>query len=89
MKHIKTIHRRIDESAQFDNEVNAALEEGWTLTKREFVASYCVLYAELELVTITEEEKCCENCLHCDNTANQPPCDRCIDASHWLPEATL
>lgn len=83
MKQIKTIHLRIDESQKFDEEVNKALAEGWQLTKRDFVPNYCILYAELEKNTITEAERCCDNCAHCDNPGHALPCKVCIDASHW------
>lgn len=84
MIQIKTIHHRIDESVKFDDEINAALAEGWRLTKREFVTGYCVLYAELERELITEAERDCGNCKHCDNDADAEPCASCSStASNW------
>jgi hypothetical protein len=54
---IKTILFRIDNAADFDNAVNAALEDGWKLVKRDVVRPYqphtdtrffhAMLYAEL------------------------------------------
>lgn len=86
MLQIKTVHKRIDESKQFDDEINSALAEGWVLTKREFVAGYCVLYAELEREEITEAERCCENCAHYDTVSHNPPCCDCSeDADKWEP----
>jgi hypothetical protein len=79
MLQIKTIHRRIDESVGFDSEINANLEEGWQLTKRELVASYCMLYAELEREVITEAEKGCENCRYCEQQPESEPCRSCSD----------
>ena len=53
----KTIRNRLDNNTYFDNEVNAALRDGWTLKKRtvlrpigqsESVHAHTMLYAELE-----------------------------------------
>lgn len=57
MLQIKTIRKRLDYLALFDDEVNAALRDGWTLKKRtilrpigqsESVYAHTMLYAELE-----------------------------------------
>ena len=57
MLQIKTIRNRLDNPALFDDEVNAALRDGWTLKKRtvlrligqsESVYMHMMLYAELE-----------------------------------------
>ena len=57
MLQIKTIRNRLDNPALFDDEVNAALRDGWTLKKRtvlrpigqsESTYTYMLLYAELE-----------------------------------------
>ena len=57
MLQIKTIWERLDYPALFDDEVNAALRDGWTLKKRtvlrpigqsESAYSHTMLYAELE-----------------------------------------
>ena len=42
-----------------------------------------MLYAELEKNDITEAERCCDNCKHCDKLAGMAPCYDCEDASHW------
>ena len=60
MLEIKTIWRRIGESENFDEEVNAALTEGWELVRREVLpepGSTLVFYAELERMTELEEEE--------------------------------
>lgn len=55
MLQIKTIRNRLDNPALFDDEVNAALRDGWTLKKRtvlrpigQSVYMHTMLYAELE-----------------------------------------
>ena len=57
MLQIKTIRARLGNASFFDNEVNAALRDGWTLKKRtvlrpigqsESVYGHMMLYAELE-----------------------------------------
>lgn len=57
MLQIKTIRNRLDNPTLFDDEVNTALRDGWTLKKRtvlrpigqsESVYSHTMLYAELE-----------------------------------------
>lgn len=57
MLQIKTIRDRLDNNTCFDDEVNAALRDGWTLKKRtvlrpigqsESVYAHTMLYAELE-----------------------------------------
>lgn len=56
MKQIKTIRFRLDNAERFDETVNAAIGQGWRLTKREVlmpmahanVYTYIMLYAELE-----------------------------------------
>lgn len=57
MKQIKTIRNRLDNAAEFDREVNAALRAGWELKRRSVIVprahteSYIfhnTLYAELE-----------------------------------------
>lgn len=57
MLQIKTIRNRLDNPTLFDDEVNAALRDGWTLKKRtvlrpigqsKSVYSHTMLYAELE-----------------------------------------
>lgn len=57
MLQIKTIWGRLDYASFFDNEVNVALRNGWTLKKRavlwpisqsKLVYAHVMLYAELE-----------------------------------------
>lgn len=57
MLQIKTIRNRLDNPITFDDKVNAALRDGWTLKKRtvlrpigqsESVFGHMMLYAELE-----------------------------------------
>ena len=57
MLQIKTIWNRLENATFFDDEVNAALRDGWTLKKRtvlrpigqsESVYMHTMLYAELE-----------------------------------------
>lgn len=57
MLQIKTIWNRLGNPTLFDDEVNAALRDGWTLKKRtvlrpigqsESVYTHTMLYAELE-----------------------------------------
>lgn len=57
MLQIKTIRNRLDNAPFFDDEVNTALRDGWTLKKRtvlrpigqsESTYSHTMLYAELE-----------------------------------------
>lgn len=57
MLQIKTIRNRLDNPSLFDDEVNAALRDGWTLKKRTVLRPisqhnssyvYIMLYAELE-----------------------------------------
>lgn len=57
MKQIKTVRHRLDNTCQFDDEVNNLLREGWLLKKRTVLRPFCqgssmfvhiMLYAELE-----------------------------------------
>lgn len=57
MLQIKTIRNRLDNNTYFDDEVNAALRDGWTLKKRtvlrpisqqDTIYTHMMLYAELE-----------------------------------------
>ena len=57
MLQIKTIRYRLDDFTSFDDDVNAALREGWTLKKRTVLLpisqndteyTHMMLYAELE-----------------------------------------
>lgn len=98
MKQIKTIFKHMDpktvdvlEAQDFDRQVNEAIAEGWKLVKRDVfhpldTRKYYhprVLYAELEKDTITEAEKCCDNCKFCDSPGHVHPCNVCTDVSEW------
>lgn len=79
MKQIKTIYD--PELESFDDKVNAALADGWEMTKR---ACFLVgaehlpfFYAELEKEIITEAEQTCENCKHYSKSNDQEPCASC------------
>ena len=80
MLQIKTIYTR--DPDKFDEKVNAALAEGWTLSRRTFDPQGFL--AEMEMVVITEAERCCDNCAYCDHDATLEPCVSCDDdASKW------
>lgn len=97
MKQIKTIKGEMYISEDFDRRVNEAIAEGWTLSKRSVVQEisptrmgggfthlHVWLYAEMEKETITDAERCCENCKHGDLSADMEPCINCSDnCSHW------
>lgn len=97
MKQIKTIKHPLKASATFDEEVNAAMSEGWQLTKREvlgpmstsdpLINTYVMLYAELEREIIVEAERCCENCKYFDQQPESEPCLSCEDGllQGWEP----
>lgn len=74
MLQIKTI--RDKDPAAFDEAVNTALADGWTLARRLTGADFI---AEMEKEIITEAERCCENCKHCDLDGNCEPCRDCND----------
>lgn len=87
MLQIKTV---IDNSAsKFDEEVNAALADGWTLTRRlagqdAFVAELeKEIITEAEKETITEAEKCCGNCRHLTRSGDLEPCVSCPNGEKW------
>jgi hypothetical protein len=95
MKQIKTIKNRLDNTKMFDEEVNAAIAEGWELTRRDVIrpnahpggeTSYTMLYAELEKEIITETER--RSCYHCKwkfKTCNSEPCRNCKNGDRWEP----
>ena len=82
MRQIKTIAYHYDMVDVFDDKVNTAIAAGWTLTNRDLLLGQ-ILYAELERNTVTEQERCCDNCLYCNLNGNEAPCYDCEDASHW------
>ena len=64
MLQIKTIRHHLDNLTSFDDDVNAALREGWTLKKRTVLLpiiqsdtryTYMMLYAELEMEVAEHE----------------------------------
>ena len=80
MKQIKTIYKQ--EAETFDELVNAALAEGWELSRRTFDDRGFL--AELEREEITEAERCCENCAHFQKGPAADPCFNCSDdADKW------
>lgn len=79
MKQIKTIEEAT--AREFDEAVNQALREGWELIKRHIVCDLFI--AELEKNEITEGERCCNNCKHCDKPPHVLPCKTCEDESNW------
>lgn len=82
MLQIKTIYTR--DPDVFDEKVNTALAEGWTLSRRTFDPQGFL--AELERVVITDGERCCDNCRYCDCDATLEPCVNCSDsADKWEP----
>lgn len=99
MKRIKTVMikmRDVADLAEFDEKVNAAMAEGWTLTKREAlqvqsVGVVCILYAELERELVEEKqsepkERRCGNCAHYGTPCYDYPCTCCTDANKWEPK---
>lgn len=66
MLQIKTIRNRLDNATLFDDEVNTALRDGWTLKKRtvlrpisqqEDIFVHMMLYAELEKEVADDDAK--------------------------------
>lgn len=62
MLEIKTIKNILDNAEAFDKEVNAALVEGWELTRRDIIIpqttdKYTMLYAELERYVEESQEE--------------------------------
>lgn len=75
---------------EFDKEVNEAIADSWHLVKRDCLLigreHAPMLYAELEKEVITEAEKNCENCKHCELPGSMEPCASCPNGEKW--EAT-
>lgn len=62
MKQIKTITIRMNAAGEFDQKVNEAIKEGWTLIERKVLQphtedKYTMLYAELERFTEPDENE--------------------------------
>lgn len=93
MLQIKTVRYRLDNAPDFDAAVNAAIAEGWRLTKRDVICApahptgstlHTMLYAEMEREEITEAERCCENCKWYEQQPESLPCRDCSeDANKW------
>lgn len=81
MLQIKTIYTR--DPDVFDEKVNAALAEGWTLSRRTFDPQGFL--AEMEMVVITEAERLCANCAHLSRDASLEPCRSCEDGVNGYP----
>lgn len=94
MKQIKTITWRLHNTDDFDKEVNAAIEEGWTLTKRRIIIPneqpqgnilYTMLYAELEREVFGKNDK--KNCTNCKHKGTlfvpDSPCPECKSYMKW------
>lgn len=79
MLQIKTIYDT--EPEKFDEKVNAALADGWTLVKRHL--GTCGWNAELEKEIITKDEQDCDNCEYCDLSEDSGPCRTCQNFSNW------
>lgn len=79
MLQIKTIKHYDPE--YFDDKVNEALNDGWTLTRRLSGPDVCI--AELEKESITEDDKTCENCKHFDKKEIEEPCFSCKTGELW------
>lgn len=90
MIQIKTIADALPDREAFDKKVNEAIADGWRLARRELIQHSHVpgkadyLYAELVKETITEAERCCDNCKHLDCPCTEEPCSSCGDtANKW------
>lgn len=82
MLQIKTIYKA--SAAEFDKEVNEALADGWSISRRTFDPQGFL--AELEREVITEAEKGCENCRYCEQQPESEPCRSCSDdCDKWEP----
>lgn len=96
MKQIKTIMvkmRDVDDLAEFDEKVNAAMAEGWALAKREAlqvqsVGIVCVLYAELERQTVEAKKITlgCDTCKWWFKKGYREPCRCCNGSDKWEPK---
>lgn len=91
MKQIKTIYNR--SANAFDEEVNQALKDGWTLTRRTFDSEGFLAELEKEVkpekvspVEMEEdEERGCWNCRYSHRKVNVTPCCDCTNAfAHGL-----
>lgn len=85
MLQIKTIYK--NDPVRFDAEVNEAIADGWTLSRRTFDPQGFL--AELEREIIAEAERCCENCKYYEQQPESEPCRSCGEnADKWeAPDA--
>ena len=85
MKQIFTITRSLRKAKAFDDEVNAALAEGWKLIEREVLASPARLYAALERTDWVPSWASCDNCLETNRESIHARCHSCKFLSQWAP----
>lgn len=83
MKQIKTIMADLADCEAFDRKVNEAIENGWTLKRRDVIVPHgqhrvSSLYAELEL---GEVKRKCETCEHFRKSLRISPCHNCEDVN--------
>jgi len=93
MKQIKTIYYSTERNeTKFDEAVNEALADGWSLIKRDVIQAvncgnvyyHRSFYAELEKdVTV---KKSCSNCKYHALSSQQNPCRDCLLESNWEPQ---
>lgn len=82
MKKIKTIQERKPED--FDDAVNAALNDGWKLKWSKVTSD---LIGALYLARMEKCEKSCEDCRFLGKLLIEEPCIDCgADFSKWEPE---
>lgn len=79
MLQIKTICKNL--TKDFDDAVNAALADGWTLCRRFVLPEGFI--AEMEKEIITEAERDCDNCEYRDLDPDRNPCASCNNFSNW------
>ena len=101
-KQIKTIVWGIGYTGGFDEAVNKALEEGWTLVRRDVIPMQVyresILYAELEKsddpIEVPSSEECeidyCDKCRYVSVSCSSYPCSicdcGCNPPTHWEPK---
>ena len=82
MLQIKTIHTQ--SATDFDERVNEALADGWTLARR--LTGPDAFVAELERELPGEIEQTCETCKHFELENYEEPCAHC-NGDCWEAEA--
>ena len=91
MKQFKTIVEKLTNAKTFDAKINKAVNDGWTLVKRETIQasryeknSQAYLYAELEKTAQTSSiVHFCYDCKHRRLDVSQPPCNSCFAYNKW------